>query len=62
MYQRTTTDAWEIQGDYGQGWETVCAEETRKEAIVNLKLYRENERGTSFRLKLVRVKITEEQS
>lgn len=55
--QRKTRDVFEVQGNYGYGWETVTAANTRKEALQYLKEYRENERGVSFRLKLVREKI-----
>ena len=35
-----------LQGSYGQGWEDLCASESRKEIIANRKEYRENEGGT----------------
>ena len=41
---------FDIQGNYGQGYETVTCEETRAEALRRLKEYRENEPGISFRL------------
>lgn len=53
---RSTVDSWEVQGNYGQGWECVTAEETRKEAKERLKEYRENE-GGPFRLVLKRERI-----
>jgi hypothetical protein len=36
-----------LQGNYGygQGWEDLCAEDTRKEARQRLKEYQENEGG-----------------
>lgn len=34
---------WEVQGNYGQGWECVCTEETRKEALARLREYNANE-------------------
>jgi hypothetical protein len=37
MYIRKTEDEWEIQGDYGQGWECVTAENNRMEARERLK-------------------------
>ena len=43
MYIRKTYDEYEIQGNYGQGWEMVCAGETHKDARARLKEYRENE-------------------
>jgi hypothetical protein len=41
-----------VQGNYGygHGWEDVTAEDTRKEALVRLREYRENEVGVPFRL------------
>jgi hypothetical protein len=34
---------WEIQGNYGQGWEVVTVEETRVGAVEMLECYHENE-------------------
>lgn len=31
-----------VQGEYGQGWEDLCASESRKEAHQNAREYREN--------------------
>lgn len=53
---RVTEDSWEVQGNYGHGWECVTAETTYKEAKERLKEYRENE-GGPFRLKLKRERI-----
>jgi hypothetical protein len=53
---RTTADSWEVQGNYGHGWECVTAEDTYKEAKERLKEYRENE-GGPFRLRLKRERI-----
>ena len=39
MYKRKTIDEYEIQGNYGQGWETECIEDTWKEAKERLKEY-----------------------
>jgi hypothetical protein len=55
--QRKTRDVWVVQGNYGQGWEDVTAEETFKEIRQRVKEYRENEPGTAFRVKLTREKI-----
>ena len=38
-----------LQGQYGQGWEDLCADESYKEIRQNLKEYRENE-GGSYRI------------
>lgn len=54
MKYRIAKYEYEIQGNYGYGYETVTTEETRKEAFLRLKEYRENEPGVAF--KLVKVK------
>lgn len=42
---------WIIQGRYGcYGWEDLTASEIYREAKIDLKAYRENERGIPFRL------------
>ena len=39
-----------LQGNYGvHGWEDLCVEDTRKEALNQLKTYRQNE-GGSYRI------------
>jgi DNA polymerase IIIc chi subunit len=58
-YQRKTIDEFEIQGLYSGQWESVTSEDSRKEARERLKEYRENERGTAFRLVKKRVKIAQ---
>jgi len=40
--RRKMKDEFEIQGNYGHGWDVECTEETRKEANQRLKEYREN--------------------
>jgi len=40
--RRLMKDEFEIQGNYGYGWDVECTEETRKEAKQRLKEYREN--------------------
>lgn len=57
MYQRKTTDEFTIQGNYGQGWEDVTAEDNRREARERLKEYRENEPQYPHRLITRRVKV-----
>jgi len=47
---RKTVDVFTVQGHYAHGWEDVSAYATRAEARQGLKEYRENERGTAFRL------------
>lgn len=56
-YQRKTRDLFEIRGNYGQGFELVTAETTRRAALENLRLYRENEPGIAFKLVKVREPI-----
>jgi hypothetical protein len=36
---------YDLEGNYGHGWEVLCSESTRKEAKQRLKEYRENEGG-----------------
>ena len=32
MYERKTIDRWDIETNYGDGWEVECSEYTRAEA------------------------------
>ncbi len=48
---------FDLEGNYGRGWEILCCEETRKEARERLKEYRENEGGT---YRIVRRSVKEE--
>ena len=57
MYTRKTRDEWEIQGDYGQGFECVATEESRKEAREQLKCYNENEPNVTHRIIKKRVRV-----
>ncbi len=41
-YIRKTRDEWEIQVDYGQGWECDTVEQSWKDAKAQAKTYREN--------------------
>ena len=56
-YRRKTEDEFEIQALYPKGWEVECTEATRKEARANLKLYRINAPGRSYRIVHHRVKM-----
>ena len=56
MYQRKTKDTHVLQGNYGQGWEDLTAEDTKKEIRQRLKEYQENE-GGNYRLIVRREKI-----
>lgn len=57
MYTRKTRDVWEVQGNYGQGWECVTSEESRKDAKERLREYRDNEPMYAHRIKLTRERI-----
>ena len=41
-YQRKTRDRWDIETNYGYGWEVENSEHTRTDAKRSLKEYREN--------------------
>lgn len=56
-YKRKTRDEIEVQGDYGADFECLTTCETRKEARDDLRSYRENWPGYSYRIKTVRVPI-----
>jgi hypothetical protein len=56
MYIRKTIDEYEIQGLYQTGWELETVEETYKEAKQQVKCYRDNVPGTSFKIVKKRVK------
>lgn len=56
-YQRKTKDVFEVQGDYGLGWETVCEEETMADAKKQMRCYNVNERQYPHRIKKRRERI-----
>ena len=58
MYKRKTEDEFQLHGDYGYGFEEVCAFSTWKEAREERKNYRENEPGIAFKIIKKRVKIS----
>ena len=41
-YQRKTRDRWDIETNYGYGWEVENSEYTREDARRSLREYREN--------------------
>ncbi len=41
-YQRKTMDRWDIETNYGYGWEVENSEYTREDAKRSLREYREN--------------------
>ncbi len=55
MYKRKTVDEYELQGDYGNGWEYILTEETMSAAKKRKKEYAENE-GIALRIVKKRVK------
>lgn len=57
-YKRKTEDEFNVQGNYGHGWEDVYTAETRKDARERLKEYRLNEPQYPHRLKVCRVRLT----
>jgi len=56
-YTRKTRDEYRIHGNYGQGFEEVCAEDTYKAAREQLKCYRDNEPQYRHKIVIKRVKI-----
>lgn len=58
MYKRKTRDEWQVVGNYGygHGYECVDTLDTRSAAKESFRLYRENERGVSFKIVKKRVK------
>jgi hypothetical protein len=58
-YQRKTADEYQIRQDwgYGHGFEEVAAYDNRKEAVADLKSYREAQKVPTILVK-VRVKKT----
>lgn len=55
-YERKTRDEYELQGDYGQGFELLTCESTYGEIRARLREYRDNEGGT-YRIRTRRVPI-----
>jgi hypothetical protein len=47
---------YELQGNYGYGWDVLTTEATRSEALDQLRTYAENEPMTRLRISRVRVK------
>jgi len=44
---------YEVQGNYGLGWEEVCTEGTETEAWEQLEIYEANEPGIQFRVERI---------
>lgn len=45
MYKRKTRDRWDIETNWGYGWDIECSEYTWPNAKQTLKEYRENSDG-----------------
>lgn len=60
MRKRKTRDRWDMETNWGEGWETECSEYTLKEAREQAKCYQENACGRfSVRLTKHRERIEE---
>lgn len=57
-YVRKTEDEFNILGNYGQGFEIVTCETSRSLAKDQIRTYRQNEPGVSFKIKKQRVPIS----
>ena len=42
MYVRKTVDRWDIETNWGYGWEVECSEYTREAAKTSYKEYKDN--------------------
>jgi len=49
-YVRKTRDSFELQANYGYGWEIETTEETRKLAREQIKCYRDNVPGINIKI------------
>lgn len=58
-YQRKTRDEFDVEQKTCQGWEVVCTEDTRREAIECVKEYRMNQPEYPVRYRGRRIKIEE---
>ncbi len=58
-YKRKTRDEYQIRGNYGygHGFEEITAEDTRHQALIRLREYRENEPGVPFTIVTKRVPL-----
>ena len=48
MYKRKTRDRWDIETNYGYGWEVENSEYTRADAKRSLREYKENMEATGM--------------
>lgn len=58
-YERKTIDTYELQLNYGYGWEYTLTEFTREEARARLKEYRENQ--PQYPARLVKKRVRKEE-
>lgn len=54
-YARKTVDEFRIMGYFEQGWEEVTAEETWKDAKVQVRCYRDNDPDHAYKVVVARV-------
>lgn len=59
-YVRKTRDEFDIEANYGQGYELETSESNRKEARAQIKTYREN--GINVPMRIVKRRVRIEQS
>jgi hypothetical protein len=61
MYKRKTRDRYDIETNWGYGWEIECSEYTYSEAWQRLREYRDNSCGRfASRMKCRREKVEKE--
>lgn len=58
-YTRKTVDEFDLEGNYGQGWEVLTCEPTYSGARQRLREYRDNGERADLRIKCKRVRILE---
>lgn len=56
--KRKTEDVWTLQGNYGQGWEDLTSEKSRKEILARKREYEQNE-GGNYKIVMKRERIQE---
>lgn len=56
-YKRKTQDEYQVWGNYGQGFEELTAESTRREANARIREYRENQPEGTYKIVVKRIPI-----
>lgn len=56
-YKRKTRDTWQLLSNYGYGWDFLANYESKKDALIDLKAYYENETGAAHKIIKKRMKI-----